>query len=427
MWTPPADVRDDDAGRPLHGLARRRSAASTSTTTTRCSAGRSRTSRASGAAIWDFFGVRAHTPYERVLSERVMPGARVVRGRDAQLRRAHGRRRRGPRPRRRARPLADARPVRADVRRPARPGRAGARRARAPRRRPRRPRRRLPAEHPRDARRVPRDREPRRDLGDLRARVRRARGDRPLRRSSSRRCCSRSPATATAPSTSTAAPRSPRSAPSCRTLEHVVHVPYAGGADDALAGRASSGTTSWPSPRPLRFDPVPFDHPLYVLFSSGTTGLPKPIVHGHGGILVEALQEPRAELGPAARRPAHVVHDDRVDDVERARLLAPAPDLDRDDRRQPGLPRPLDAVAPGGGDAADVHGREPRAAHGLPQGRHRPRRASTCRASASSAPPARRCRPRATRGSTSSSGPTCCSTAARAAPTSAPASSRAAR
>ncbi len=38
---------------------------------------------------------------------------------------------------------------------------------------------------------------------------------------------------------------------------------------------------------PLEFTPVSFDHPLYVLFSSGTTGLPKAIVHGHGGQLVE--------------------------------------------------------------------------------------------------------------------------------------------
>ena len=41
---------------------------------------------------------------------------------------------------------------------------------------------------------------------------------------------------------------------------------------------------------PLEFEPVPFAHPLYVLFSSGTTALPKAIVHGHGGILLEHLK-----------------------------------------------------------------------------------------------------------------------------------------
>ena len=85
------------------------------------------------------------------------------------------------------------------------------------------------------------------------------------------------------------------------TVEHVISVPYLdGGVPDAVSWH---DLLDGPDPGPPTFEPVPFDHPLYVLFSSGTTGLPKAIIHGHGGITIEHLKTLtlHQDLGPDDR------------------------------------------------------------------------------------------------------------------------------
>ncbi|MES1239403.1 MAG: AMP-binding protein, partial [Chloroflexota bacterium] len=87
------------------------------------------------------------------------------------------------------------------------------------------------------------------------------------------------------------------------SLEATVVLPYL----DPGAAAAIEGATPWAEllgePAAVSFEPVRFDHPLYILYSSGTTGLPKPIVHGHGGITLEHLKALalHTDLGPADR------------------------------------------------------------------------------------------------------------------------------
>ena len=86
-------------------------------------------------------------------------------------------------------------------------------------------------------------------------------------------------------------------------LKATVVIPYLHperGAAEGVAGWPDEMTG--PAAEPV-FEPVPFDHPLWILYSSGTTGPPKAIVQGHGGILIDHVKTAslNLDLGPGDR------------------------------------------------------------------------------------------------------------------------------
>ncbi|HPF57943.1 MAG TPA: acetoacetate--CoA ligase [Candidatus Competibacteraceae bacterium] len=85
--------------------------------------------------------------------------------------------------------------------------------------------------------------------------------------------------------------------PQLPSVQHLILVSYLGSDTDALAAGLPKGV-SWTrfiapyaTVTDIDFAPLPFDHPLFIMYSSGTTGIPKCIVHGAGGTLLQHLKE----------------------------------------------------------------------------------------------------------------------------------------
>ena len=236
-------------------------------------------------SIWEFFEVQAS--YDEVLADASMPGAKWFTGAELSYPEHIFRERPGDRVAIRPR-LRAARARRVDVGRAARADRARRRRPEGDGRRARRPRRRLHAEHPETIAAFLATA----SLGAVWSSCSPDFGA----RSVVDRFAQIEPKVLLAVDgyryggkdfdRSELLERAQSEMPS---LEHTVILPY-------LSDKGDWDEAFPPTDEELEFERVPFDHPLWVLYSSGTTGLPKAIVHSQGGILVEHLKKHNLHL-----------------------------------------------------------------------------------------------------------------------------------